>query len=82
MKKYIAELANHIKVLFRGLCKAIYGAAFSCLMVVSFCVFVSVSKETGWSAVFDFISACATLVVSIAGVYLFGFTKKKGGKHG
>jgi hypothetical protein len=51
-------------------------------MVVSVCVFVSVSKETGWSAVFDFISACATLVVSIAGVYLFGLTKKKGGKHG
>lgn len=82
MKKAIVALGNHIKILFRGLCKAIYGAAFSGLIVVSVYVFVSVSNETGWYAVFDFIAACATFVVAVSGVYLFGLTKKKGGKRG
>jgi hypothetical protein len=80
-KRIMAKVIFHASVLFRGLCKAVYGAAITGLIVFSVYGFVAVSSETGWTAVCDFIASCATLVVALGNVYLMG-SRKKAAKHG
>lgn len=80
-KIILAKVIFHASILFRGLCKAVYGAAITGLIVFSVYGFVAVSSETGWTAVCDFIASCATLVVALGNVYLMG-SRKRGAKHG
>ena len=80
-KRILAKVIFHASVLFRGLCKAVYGATITGLIVFSVYGFVAVSSETGWTAVCDFVASCALLVVALGGMYLIG-CRKKGAKHG
>jgi hypothetical protein len=80
-KRIMAKVIFHASVLFRGLCKAVYGAAITGLIVFSVCGFVAVSSETGWTAVCDFVASCALLVIALGGMYLIG-CRKRGAKHG
>lgn len=80
-KRVLAKVIFHASILFRGLCKAVYGATITGLIVFSVYGFVAVSSEAGWTAVCDFVASCALLVVALGGMYLIG-CRKKGAKNG
>ena len=67
----------HVLVFLRGFCRAIYGSAISCMILLSVHGFVSVGGETGWIAVCDFIAACSAMVATLANMYLFGISKER-----
>lgn len=67
----------HVRIFLRGFCRAIYGAAIACMILVSIHGFVSVGIENGWIAVCDFIAACSAMVATLANMYLFGMIKKR-----
>ena len=81
IKKAWKAVKFHTKVAWRGCCRTVYGALISGLMAVAIYGFVSLSVETGWVAVWDFVASFATLLVALANMYWIG-TSKKGGKHG
>ena len=72
----------HTKIAWRGFCRTLYGAAVAGLIAMAIYGFVSVTTETGWTAVCDFIASCATLIVALANMYLMGGRKKGGAKRG
>ena len=71
----------HTKIAWRGFCRTVYGAAVAGLIAMAVYGFVSVTTETGWTAVSDFIASCATLFVALLNMYLLG-GRKKGAKNG
>ena len=82
IKKAWKTFKFHVKIAWRGFCRTLYGAAVAGLIALAIYGFVSVTTETGWTAVCDFIAACATLIIAIANMYLMGGKKKGGTKHG
>ena len=81
IKKEFAKVKFHAKIMLRGFCRTLYGALIAGLVGLAIYGFVSVNGESGWTAVFDFIASCATLVVALANMYLMG-GRKKGTKNG
>lgn len=81
IKRVFAKVKFHAKIAWRGFCRTLYGAAVAGLIALAIYGFVSVTTETGWTAVCDFIASCATLVVALSSMYLMG-GRKKGSKHG
>ena len=81
IKKALQAFKFHAKIALRGFCRTLYGAAVAGLIAFAIYGFVSVTTETGWTAVCDFIASCATLVVALLNMYVMG-CKKKGAKHG
>ena len=74
-------LAKAIGVTFlRGLVRTLYGSLISGLIGISIYGFIAIKSETGYIAVFDFITACATLAVGLSNLYVMGC--KKHGKRG
>ena len=82
IKKEFAKVKFHAKIMLRGFCRTLYGALIAGLVGLAIYGFVSVNGESGWTAVCDFIAACAMLMVAIANMYLIGRKKKGGAKHG
>ena len=82
IKKALAKVKFHAKIAWRGFCRTLYGTAVAGLIALAIYGFVSVTTETGWTAVCDFIASCATLVVALFNMYLMGCGKKGGAKHG
>ena len=82
IKMALKNAKFHLRIMWRGFCRTVYGAAVAILFVVAIYRFVSVSGETGWVAVFDFIAACATIAVALENMYFMGGRKKGGAKHG
>lgn len=72
----------HAKIAWRGFCRTLYGAAVAGLIAMAIYGFASVTTETGWTAVCDFVASCATLVVALSNMYLMGGRKKGSAKHG
>lgn len=81
IKKAWRAVKFHTKIAWRGFYRTLYGAAVAGLIAMAVYGFVSVTTETGWTAVCDFVASCATLVVAFANMYLIG-GRKKGGKNG
>ena len=81
IKKAWKTVKLHTKIAWRGFYRSLYGAAVAGLIAISIYGFVSITNETGWTAVCDFIAACATLLVALSNMYLIG-TNKKGVKRG
>lgn len=81
IKKAWKAIKFHSKIAWRGFCRTMYGAAVAGLIALAAYGFVSVTTETGWTAVCDFIASCATLVVALLNMYVMG-CKKKGAKNG
>lgn len=80
IKRALANAKFHLRIMWRGLCKIVYGAAVSGLIVMAIYEFISVSKVTGWIAVFKFFVACALLVEGFGRIYLTGSNKKIGSR--
>jgi hypothetical protein len=81
IKKFLTAVRFHTRVAWRGFCRTLYGAAVAGLIAFAIYGFVSVTTETGWTAVCDFIASCATLIVALSNMYWMG-CNKKGAKHG
>lgn len=81
IKKAWKTFKFHAKVAWRGFYRTLYGAAVAGLIAFAVYGFISVTIETGWTAVCDFIASCATLVVALSNMYLMG-GRKKGAKNG
>ena len=81
IKKAWKAVKFHAKIAWRGFYRTLYGAAVAGLLAMAVYGFVSVTTETGWTAVCDFIASCATLVIALGGMYLIG-CRKKGAKNG
>jgi hypothetical protein len=81
IKKAWKTFKFHAKIALRGFCRTLCGAAVAGLIALAIYGFVSVTTETGWTAVCDFVASCATLVVALANMYWMGYNKK-GAKHG
>jgi hypothetical protein len=81
IKKAWKAVKFHAKVAWRGFCRTLYGAAVASLIALAIYGFASVTTETGWTAVCDFIASCATLVVALLNMYLLG-GRKKSAKNG
>ena len=81
IKKAWKAVRFHAKIAWRGFFRTVYGALVAGLIALAIYGFVSVTTETGWTAVCDFIAACATLFVAMLNMYVMG-CKKKGAKHG
>ena len=80
IKKAWNAVKFHTKIAWRGFCRTLYGSAVAGLIAMAVYGFVSVTNESGWMAVCDFIAACAMLMVAIANMYLIG-ERKKGTKN-
>ena len=80
IKKAWKTFKFHAKIAWRGFYRTLYGAAIAGLIAMAVYGFVSVTNESGWAAVCDFIAACAMLMVAIANMYLIG-GRKKGTKN-
>ena len=81
IKKAWKTFKFHAKIAWRGFCRTLYGALIAGLIALAVYGFISVTTETGWVAVCDFVASCATLVVAISNMYLMG-GRKKGAKNG
>lgn len=71
----------HAKIAWRGFYRMLYGALVAGLMAMAIYGFVSLTNETGWVAVWDFVASCATMLVALSNMYMIG-ANKKGVKHG
>jgi FtsH-binding integral membrane protein len=76
IKKAWKAVNFHAKIAWRGFYRTVYGALVAGLVAMAIYGFVSVTTETGWTAVCDFIASCATLLVALSNMYLMGGRKK------
>lgn len=76
IKRALANAKFHLRIMWRGFCKIVYGAAVAGLIAMAIYEFISVSKVTGWISVFKFLVACALLVEGLGQIYFTGSNKK------
>lgn len=76
IQKTIAKVRFHTKIVIRGLLRTLYGAAVAGLIGLAVFGFVCITRETGWAAVCDFITSCATLFVAAMNIYVMGKPRK------
>ena len=69
----------HADIMLRGLARTLYGALIAGLIAFAVYGFVLIKSENGYVAVFDFIAACATLILALANAYALG-NKRRGAK--
>lgn len=80
IKMELTRVKFHARVLWRGFCRTIYGAAITGLIAMAVSGFFSVDNGNGWMAVFRFSVACVLLVEGLWQMYLLGRNKK--GRYG
>lgn len=78
-KKALKKAQFHGGVLLRGLVRTLFGALNACLIAAAVYGFVLIKQEGGYTAVFEFIGACALVAIALANAYLLG-CKKRGGR--
>ena len=76
IKMALRNAKLHLRIMWRGFCKIVYGVAVAGLIAMAIYEFVSVSKVAGWISVFKFFIACALLVEGLGQIYLTGSNKK------
>lgn len=79
-KNALKKAQFHGGVLLRGLVRTLFGALNACLIAAAVYGFVMIKQEGGYTAVFEFIGACALLMIALANAYLLG-CKKRGAKR-
>lgn len=79
IKKGMKQAKFHADILLRGLGRTLYGTLIAGLIAFAIYGFILIKSEGGYAAVFDFIAACATLILALANAYLLG-CKRRGAK--
>lgn len=77
--KVMKQAKAHADIMLRGLARTLYGALIAGLIAFAVYGFVLIKSESGYIAVFDFIAACATLILALANAYALG-SKRRGAK--
>ena len=75
-KKALKKAQFHGGVLLRGLVRTLFGALNACLTAAAVYGFVLIKQEGGYTAVFEFIGACALVMIALANAYLLGCKKR------
>lgn len=78
-KKILKQVKFHVDIMLRGLARTLYGTLIAGLIAFAVYGFVLIKSEGGYAAVFDFIAACAMLLLALANAYLLG-SKRRGAK--
>lgn len=78
-KRVLKQVKFHADIMLRGLARTLYGTLIAGLIAFAVYGFVLIKSEGGYAAVFDFIAACATLMVALANAYVLG-NKRRGAK--
>ena len=78
IKMALANVKFHLRIMWRGFCKIVYGVAVAGLIAMAIYGFISVSKGTGWTAVLKFFIACVLMIEGLGQMYLTGRNKKSG----
>ena len=81
IKKAWKAVKLHARIAWRGFYRTLYGALIAGLVALAVYGFVSVTNESGWTAVCDFIASFATLVIALGNMYLIG-SRKRVAKNG
>ena len=61
IKRALANAKFHLRIMWRGFCRTVYGAAVAGLITMAIYGFVSITAKTGWAAVWRFVVACVLL---------------------
>ena len=67
----------HGKIALKGFLRMLFGAGTTCLMAFAVYGYLTVSSESGWAAVCDFVAATAMLTVALICMYVQGGSGKK-----
>ena len=81
IKRAFANAKFHLRVMWRGFCRTIYGASVAGLIAMAVYGFISVTAETGWVAVLTFVGSCAVLMIALMYMYSIGHGKSGGARH-
>ena len=79
-KEVMQLIGYHSTVVLRGLVKVLYGTATAGLMGLAMYGFLAIGRESGWTAVCDFVVAIGSLAVALTCTYAFGCKRKKGAR--
>ena len=72
IKMALANAKFHLRIMWRGFCRVIYGTVVTGLIAMAIYDFVSVTTKTGWAAVWRFIVACVFLTEGLINMYFIG----------
>ena len=72
IKRALANAKFHLRIMWRGFCRVIYGTVVIVLIAMAIYGFVSVTTKTGWAAVWRFIVACVFLTEGLINMYFIG----------
>ena len=77
-KKILEQVMFHGGIVLKGFVRTIYGTLVAGLLAIAVYGFICIRGEAGYIAVFDFIAACATLMVAVCNLYAMGGKGKRG----
>ena len=81
IKMAFANVKFHLRIMWRGFCRTVYGAAVAGLIAMAIYGFVSITSKTGWAAVWRFVVACVLLAEGIGNMYFIGRKKTGAGNR-
>ena len=76
IKRALANAKFHLRVMWRGFLRTVYGALIAGLIAMAIYGFVSAQNEVGLEAAFDYIVSTVLLLESIGNMYFIGRLKK------
>ena len=79
-KMAFANFKFHVRILWRGFLRTVYGALIAGLIAMAIYGFVSARNEVGWEEVFDYIVSAVLLLESIGNMYFMGRRNNVGTK--
>ena len=81
IKNALANAKFHLRIMWRGFCRTIYGTMIALLIAMAIYGFVSITSKTGWAAVWRFVVACVLLAEGIGNMYFIGRKKTGAGNR-
>ena len=77
IKATAMAIGIHCKIALKGLARMIFGTGTTGILALAIYGFITVSDESGWGAVCDFVAASALLFMGLICMYVQGGTGKR-----
>jgi hypothetical protein len=77
IKATAMAISSHCKIALKGLARMIFGTGTTGILALAIYGFITVSDESGWSAVCDFVAASALLFMGLICMYVQGGSGRK-----